>query len=290
LGVRRIAIPSAGNAAGALAAYGARAGLEVYIFMPQDCPEITKKESVLTGARVFLVDGLINDCGRIVGEGKSRVGWFDVSTLKEPYRIEGKKTMGLEVAEQMHWELPDWIFYPTGGGTGLIGMWKAFAELESIGWLGAQRPKMVAVQAEGCAPIVKAFQAGWDEAPLFPNAHTMAAGIRVPVAIGDFIMLDILRRSGGTGVTVTDDEILSWMTEIAAAEGLVACPEGAATLAAVAKLRDAGRIADHDRVLCFNTGTGLKYPECITGQYPVLRIKSAADLENFFADAFPTSG
>lgn len=283
LGVRRVAIPSAGNAAGALAAYGARAGLQVYIFMPQDCPEINKKESGLAGARVFLVDGLINDCGRIVGEGKTRAGWFDVSTLKEPYRIEGKKTMGLEVAEQFHWELPEWIFYPTGGGTGLIGMWKAFDELEAIGWIGRGRPKMVAVQAEGCAPIVKAFHDGSIEAPLFPNARTLAAGIRVPAAIGDFIMLDILRRSQGTGVTVTDEEILESMSEIARQEGLVASPEGAATLAAVSKLCAAGKIHPDERVLCFNTGTGLKYPECIAGEYPVLRIKTADDLDLFFS-------
>jgi threonine synthase len=198
--------------------------------------------------------------------------------------------MGLEVAEQMHWDLPDWIFYPTGGGTGLIGMWKAFAELENIGWLGSHRPKMVADQAEGCAPIVNAFHAGLNEAPLFPNAHTLAAGIRVPVAIGDFIMLDILRRSGGTGVTVTDDEIMAWMAEIASCEGLVACPEGAATLAAVAKLRAEGRIAEQDRVLCFNTGAGIKYPECMPGGYPILRMKTAADLENFFAGTFPAAG
>jgi threonine synthase len=283
LGVRRAAIPSAGNAAGALAAYGARAGLEVFVFMPQDTPEINKKESVLAGARVYLVDGLINDCGRIVGEGKKRVGWFDVSTLKEPYRIEGKKTMGLELAEQFDWQLPDWIVYPTGGGTGLIGMWKAFEELEAIGWIGSHRPRMVAVQAEGCAPIVKAFHDGAKEAPLFPNAHTLASGMRVPVAIGDFIMLDILRRSGGTGVTVTDDEILTAMADVARNEGLVAAPEGAATLAAVEKLRAGGQIGADDCVLCFNTGAGQKYPETIPGDYALISVKSPDDLDRFFA-------
>ena len=283
LGVRRTAIPSAGNAAGALAAYGARGGLEVFIFMPQDTPEINKKESGLTGARVYLIDGLINDCGRIVGEGKKRVGWFDVSTLKEPYRIEGKKTMGLELAEQFDWNLPDWIIYPTGGGTGLIGMWKAFEELEAIGWIGSRRPRMVAVQAAGCAPIVKAFHEGATEAPLFPNAHTLASGMRVPIAIGDFIMLDILRRSGGAGITVTDEEIVEAMSLIARQEGLVASPEGAATLAAVEKLRASGRIGGEDRVLCFNTGAGQKYPETIPGDYPLLSLKSPEDLERFFA-------
>jgi len=252
LGVRRTAIPSAGNAAGALAAYGARGGL-------------------------------INDCGRIVGEGKKRVGWFDVSTLKEPYRIEGKKTMGLELAEQFDWNLPDWIIYPTGGGTGLIGMWKAFEELEAIGWIGSRRPRMVAVQAAGCAPIVKAFHEGATEAPLFPNAHTLASGMRVPIAIGDFIMLDILRRSGGAGITVTDEEIVEAMSLIARQEGLVASPEGAATLAAVEKLRASGRIGGEDRVLCFNTGAGQKYPETIPGDYPLLSLKSPEDLERFFA-------
>lgn len=283
LGVRRAAIPSAGNAAGALAAYGARAGLEVFVFMPQDTPEINKKESVLAGARVYLVDGLINDCGRIVGEGKKRVGWFDVSTLKEPYRIEGKKTMGLELAEQFEWELPDWIVYPTGGGTGLIGMWKAFEELEAIGWIGSRRPRMVAVQAEGCAPIVKAFLEGATEATLFPDAHTLASGMRVPIAIGDFIMLDILRRSGGEGITVTDEEIVKAMSEVARQEGLVAAPEGAATLAAVEKLRSAGRIGEKDRVVCFNTGAGQKYPETIPGDYPLVRVKSPEDMDRFFA-------
>jgi threonine synthase len=283
LGVRRAAIPSAGNAAGALAAYGARGGIEVFIFMPQDTPEINKKESILTGAHVYLIDGLINDCGRIVGEGKKRIGWFDVSTLKEPYRIEGKKTMGLELAEQFGWDLPDWIIYPTGGGTGLIGMWKAFEELEAIGWIGGRRPRMVAVQAEGCAPIVKAFHEGATEAPLFPNARTLASGMRVPIAIGDFIMLDILRRSAGSGITVTDEEIMDAMARIARLEGLVASPEGAATLAAVEKLRAAGRIGSEDRVLCFNTGAGQKYPETIPGDCPLLSLKSPGDLERFFA-------
>jgi threonine synthase len=283
LGIRRVAIPSAGNAAGALAAYGARAGLEVFVFMPQDTPEINKKESALAGAHVYLVDGLINDCGRIVGEGKKRVGWFDVSTLKEPYRIEGKKTMGLEVAEQFHWELPDWILYPTGGGTGLIGMWKAFEELEAIGWIGSHRPRMVAVQAAGCAPIVKAFHEGATEAPLFPNAHTLASGMRVPIAIGDFLMLDILRASGGTGVTVTDEEIVAAMSDIARQEGLVASPEGAATVAAVAKMREAGQIGTGDRVLCFNTGAGQKYPETIPGDFPLLSVKTSGELDDFFS-------
>jgi len=270
LGVRRGAVPTAGNAGGALAAYGARAGMEVYIFMPQDTPEINRKESVIAGAHVYLVNGLITDCGRVVREGLTSMEWFDFSTLKEPYRVEGKKTMGLELAEQFRWELPDAILYPTGGGTGLVGMWKAFDELEQLGWIDSRRPRMVAVQAAGCAPIVKAFEEGRDEAEPFPNAQTFASGIRVPAAIGDFIMLDVLRASGGTGVAVTDEEIREAMGLIARTEGIIACPEGAATVAGAWRLRETGFLGPDDRVVLFNTGSGLKYPESIPLDLPLI--------------------
>ncbi|MFT6038130.1 MAG: threonine synthase [Candidatus Azotimanducaceae bacterium] len=260
LGVTRMAMPTNGNAGAALAAYCSRAGIQTFVFCPDDTPEVNVNEIAYQGARVWQVNGLINDCGKIVGEGKDSMGWFDVSTLKEPYRIEGKKTMGLELAEQLGWHLPDVILYPTGGGTGLIGMWKAFDELEAIGWIGSQRPRMVAVQASGCAPIVKAFDEGLDHAPLWPDAHTMAAGIRVPAAIGDFLILKAVRDSGGFACAVDDDAILDLQARIAEKEGLLLCPEGAATAAALVQEIDSGRIDKQERVLLFNCATGLKYP------------------------------
>ena len=260
LGVARMAMPTNGNAGAALAAYCRAAGIEAFVFCPEDTPEVNVREIALQGATVYRVNGLINDCGRIVGEGKEAMGWFDTSTLKEPYRIEGKKTMGLELAEQFDWELPDAIFYPTGGGTGLIGMWKAFAELQAIGWIGAKRPKMIAVQATGCAPIVKAYEAGVEHAELWPDAHTVAAGIRVPVAIGDFLILRAVRESGGFAIAVDDGDILDAQREAAQASGLLLCPEGAATFAAYKQARADGRISKDDRAVLFNCATGLKYP------------------------------
>lgn len=261
LGARKLAVPSAGNAAGALAAYAARAGLEAFIFMPRDTPRANVIECEQTGAQVTLMDGLITDCGAEVGRRKEAEGWFDVSTLKEPYRIEGKKTLGYEVAEQMDWQLPDVIIYPTGGGTGLIGMWKAFDEMEQMGWIGSKRPRMVTVQAEGCAPIVKAFVDGKQFADEFPNAHTTASGLRVPKAIGDFMILDALRSSGGTAIAVTDDELIAATLEIGAAEGIFCAPEGAACLPALRKLMASGAVKTDESVVLFNTGSGVKYLE-----------------------------
>ena len=261
LGAKKLAVPSAGNAAGALAAYAAKAGLEAFIFMPTDTPKANIIECLQTGANVTLINGLITDCGRIVAERKESEGWFDVSTLKEPYRVEGKKTMGYELAEQLDWELPDVIVYPTGGGTGLIGMWKAFDEMERMGWINGRRPRMVTVQAEGCAPIVQAFEAGAGAGAEIVDAHTVASGLRVPRAVGDFIMLDILRRSGGTAVTVTDAELLDAVKEIGSAEGIFAAPEGAACLPALRKLLDRGDVSRDERVVLFNTGAGVKYLE-----------------------------
>jgi threonine synthase len=261
LGVRKVAIPSAGNAAGAMSAYAARAGMEAYIFMPRDTPAANRIECIEMGAHVALVDGLITDCGAEVAKRKEAEGWFDVSTLKEPYRIEGKKTMGYELAEQFYWELPDVILYPTGGGTGLVGMWKAFDEMEQMGWIGSKRPRMYTVQATGCAPIVRAFENGWNEAPEFENAHTVASGLRVPRAIGDFIMLDILRKSGGGAVAVTDEEMIAATREIGALEGIFCAPEGAACLPALRKLMADGKVSTHDRAVLFNTGAGVKYLE-----------------------------
>ena len=261
LGATKLAVPSAGNAAGALAAYAARAGLECFIFMPRDTPRANGVECEQTGAHVTLMDGLITDCGAEVGRRKEAEGWFDVSTLKEPYRVEGKKTLGYELAEQLNWELPDVIIYPTGGGTGLIGMWKAFAEMEEMGWIGNQRPRMVTVQAAGCAPIVRAFAAGKRFADEFPNAATTASGLRVPKAIGDFLILDALRDSGGTAVAVTDEELLDATREIGSLEGVFCAPEGAACLPALRKLIEAGQVSESDRVVLFNTGSGVKYME-----------------------------
>jgi len=259
LGARKLAVPSAGNAAGALAAYARRAGLTAFIFMPRDTPDANVIECKQAGAAVTLVDGLITDCGRIVAERKDAEGWFDVSTLKEPYRVEGKKTMGYELAEQFGWELPDAILYPTGGGTGLIGMWKAFDEMERLGWIDSRRPRMVSVQAEGCAPIVKAFHAGATTGANIDNPQTIAAGLRVPKAVGDFIMLDILRKSHGAAVAVPDKDLISAVREIGEAEGIFAAPEGAATLPALRTLLDNGQIGRDERVVLYNTGSGIKY-------------------------------
>ncbi len=259
-GIRRLAMPTNGNAGAALAAYAARAGIEAHVFCPADTPEINVREIALAGARVTLVDGLINDCGRRVAEDRERMGWFDVSTLKEPYRIEGKKTMGIELAEQLGWILPDVIFYPTGGGTGLIGMWKAFAELEAVGLIGPARPRMVAVQAAGCAPIVRAWQAGAEHATPWEDAQTCAAGIRVPAAIGDFLILRAVRESGGFAIAVDDAEINVALAEVAKGEGLLLCPEGAATVAAWHAALADGRVGRHERVVLFNCASGLKYP------------------------------
>lgn len=267
LGVEKLAVPSAGNAAGALAAYAAKAAIAAFIFMPTDTPKANIIECQQTGANVTLIDGLITDCGRIVGERKEAEGWFDVSTLKEPYRVEGKKSMGYELAEQLDWELPDVIIYPTGGGTGLIGMWKAFDEMERMGWIGSRRPRMVTVQAEGCAPIVRAFRSGASSGAEIDNAHTIAAGLRVPRAIGDFIMLDILRTSGGTAVAVTDEELIAAVKEIGSAEGIFAAPEGAACLPALRQLLERGDVSRDERVVLFNTGAGVKYLEAFSGRF-----------------------
>ena len=260
LGIKHMAMPTNGNAGAALAAYATRAGIKSTIFCPQDTPEVNVSEIALQGATVYRVNGLIDDCGKIVADGKAKVGWFDTSTLKEPYRIEGKKTMGLELAEQLGWQVPDAIFYPTGGGTGLIGMWKAFAELEAIGFIGSKRPRMIAVQAAGCAPMVRAFEAGQEHAPRWENAHTIASGIRVPQAVGDFLILRAVRASGGFAIAVTDDAIQAALDEMAREEGLLLCPEGAATYAAYKQSLHDGRIAKAERVVLFNCASGLKYP------------------------------
>ena len=262
LGVKKLAVPSAGNAAGALAAYAARAGLEAHIFMPRDTPRANIIECEQTGAHVTLMDGLITDCGAEVARRKDAEGWFDVSTLKEPYRVEGKKTLGYELAEQLDWTLPDVIIYPTGGGTGLIGMWKAFDEMDAMGWIGPERPRMVSVQSSGCAPIVRAFEEGKRFADEFPNAETIASGLRVPRAIGDFMILDAIRASGGTAIAVSDEELIAAVREIGASEGLFCAPEGAACLPALRKLMEAGEVGRDERVVLFNTGAGVKYLEC----------------------------
>ena len=260
LGLNRLAMPTNGNAGAALAAYGSRAGIETFVFCPDDTPEVNVREIALQGARVWRVNGLINDCGKIVAEGKEPMGWFDFSTLKEPYRIEGKKTMGLELAEQLGWTTPDVIFYPTGGGTGLIGMWKAFRELVEIGWLSEPLPRMVAVQSTGCAPIVRAFDEGATHAQYWEDAHTIAAGIRVPAAIGDFLILEAIKESEGFAIAITDEAIADAQERIPELEGLLLCPEGAATYAAYRRALAEGRINREDRVMLFNCGNGLKYP------------------------------
>ncbi|PWC79642.1 threonine synthase [Azospirillum sp. TSH64] len=259
-GIAHMAMPTNGNAGAALAAYATRAGIRTTIFCPADTPEVNVSEIELQGATVYRVNGLIDDCGKIVGEGKAKVGWFDVSTLKEPYRIEGKKTMGLELAEQLGWEVPDVIFYPTGGGTGLIGMWKAFAELEAIGFIGSKRPRMVAVQAAGCAPMVRAWEQGEEHALRWEDAHTIASGIRVPQAVGDFLILRAVRESGGFAIAVPDDAIQAALDEVAREEGFLLCPEGAATYAAYRQALADGRVGKEERAVLFNCATGLKYP------------------------------
>ena len=260
LGVTKIAMPTNGNAGAALAAYASRVGIETVVFCPDDTPEINVREIAAQGARVYRVNGLIDECGAIVGKGAAEGLWFVFSTLKEPYRIEGKKTMGLELAEQLGWELPDVILYPTGGGTGLIGMWKAFAELEELGWIGPERPKMFAVQASGCAPIVRAWEAGEEHAERWEDAHTVAAGIRVPKAVGDFLILRAVRESGGRAIAVGDPAILQAVSDCAEGDGLLLCPEGGATLAAYRSAMVAGWIDEEDDAVLFNCATGLKYP------------------------------
>jgi len=262
LGATKLAVPSAGNAGGALAAYAARGGLEAHIFMPRDTPRANIIECRELGAHVTLIDGLITDCGAEIARRKTHEGWFDMSTLKEPYRVEGKKTLGYELAEQCDWQLPDVLLYPTGGGTGLIGMWKAFDEMEALGWIGEKRPRMFAVQATGCAPIVRAFDAGEKSAAEFPNAHTIASGLRVPKAIGDFLILKILRESNGGAIAVDDEEMIRVAREVGTSEGLFVCPEAAACFAALKSLRHSGKIASGQRVVIFNTGSGIKYLNC----------------------------
>jgi threonine synthase len=261
LGAAKLAVPTAGNAGGAMAAYAAKAGLEAHVYMPSDTPSAFQLECRLHGADLVLVDGLINDCAAEIGKVKAERGWFDMSTLKEPYRAEGKKTMGYELAEQMEWRLPDAIVYPAGGGTGLVGMWKAFDEMQRLGWIDERRPKMVAVQSEGCAPIVRAFERGERFAAKFENAQTVASGLRVPVAVGDFIMLDLIRASGGTALAVGDEEMIAAARDMASKTGVSACPEGGAVLAAARLLRDRGFLHESDSVVLFNTGSGLKYAE-----------------------------
>jgi threonine synthase len=268
LGIRKVAIPSAGNAASAMAAYAAAAGIEAHIFMPRDVPQANYLECMAYGAHVTLVDGLISDCGRMVAERGPAEGWFDVSTLKEPYRIEGKKTMGYEVAEQLDWELPDAIFYPTGGGVGMIGMWKAFEEMEKLGWIGGRRPKMIAVQAEGCQPLVRAFEENEPRSRFYENAQTVAAGLRVPKPLGDFLVLQAVRESGGTAIAVSDDALMEAGVRLAADEGIYAAPEGAACVAALEKLLASGFLKRTDRIVLYNTGSGLKYPEAYSARFP----------------------
>ncbi len=284
LGLRRLAIPTAGNAGGALAAYGARAGMEVYVFMPHDTPIINQIEAHLAGARVFLVNGLITDCGRIVREGTPKLGWFDVSTLKEPYRLEGKKTMGLELAEQTAYRLPDVILYPTGGGTGLIGMWKAFAELRELGWLRSERlPRLVSCQSDGCAPIVRAFEKGERFAEQFANAHTIASGLRVPAAVGDFMMLDAIRASSGCAIAGREGRIVEWMRRSMSLEGISICPETAVCFDCLEMLVAAGKIGPDEEVVVFNTGAAQKYPEVVTLNLPRVDKDRPVDYESLIA-------
>jgi threonine synthase len=278
LGVKRVALPTAGNAGGAAAAYAARAGLECFVFMPEDTPVVNQYECSLAGAKTFLVNGLINDCGRIVREGRERLGWFDLSTLKEPYRLEGKKTMGLELAEQFDWKLPDVILYPTGGGTGLVGMWKAFAELQALGWLESETlPRMVSIQSDGCAPIVRAFESGARFAEPFANAHTVASGLRVPAAVGDFLILDAIRASGGTAIAVDEKRLNQWLRLAVSSEGIPVCPEAAACVGALDALTARGWIKPHERVVLFNTGAAQKYIEAIRCDLPRLDQRQPLD-------------
>jgi threonine synthase len=279
-GLKRLAIPTAGNAGGALAAYGARAGMEVYVFIPEDTPRINQLEAHLAGARVILVNGLITDCGRIVREGTERLAWFDMSTLKEPYRLEGKKTMGLELAEQFFWRLPQVILYPTGGGTGLIGMWKAFQELRELGWLKSDRlPRLISCQSDGCAPIARAFEAGRRFADPFREPHTIASGLRVPASVGDFMMLDAIRASGGCAVAGREDRIVEWMRRVAGLEGICICPETAVCFDCLERLRAEGQIRPEEFVVVFNTGAAQKYPEAVPLDLPRIDKDRPVDYE-----------
>ena len=268
MGIRKLAIPSAGNAASALAAYAAAAGIESHIFMPRDVPQSNYIECKAFGAKVTLVDGLISDCAKIVNDGRESQGWFDVTTLKEPYRIEGKKTMGYEVAEQMAWTLPDVIFYPTGGGVGIIGMWKAFDEMEALGWIDSRRPKMIAVQVEGCQPVVRAYERGEQRSQFWDDAHTVASGLRVPKPLGDFLILEAVRASGGTAIAVSDAELIDAGIQLASDEGLFVAPEGAACVAALEKLLASGFLKKSERIVIYNTGAGLKYLEAYSTRFP----------------------
>jgi threonine synthase len=270
LGVAEIAMPTNGNAGGAWAAYAAKAGIRLTTIMPKDAPEINQKECFAYGAQTYLVDGLISDAGKIIAEGVKQYGWYDASTLKEPYRIEGKKTMGLEIAEQFDWQMPDAILYPAGGGVGLIGIWKALKELQEMGWVQGPLPKMICVQATGCAPLVKAFEEGRVDSEFWPDAHTVAGGIRVPKALGDFLVLEAVRESGGTAIAIEDEETIEAMLELAKVEGAFICPEGATTLVAARKLRESGFLKESDRVVLLNTGTGLKYPDSVHAELPTL--------------------
>ena len=263
-GISKVTIPSAGNAGGAMTAYASKAGMESYVFMPKDAPEANQKEVFISGAKLELIDGLISDAGKLSAQLAEELDLFDVSTLKEPYRVEGKKTMGYEIAEQFDWSLPDAIIYPTGGGTGIVGMWKAFDEMESMGWIDSKRPKMFSVQSDGCAPIVKAFEDGKNHADPWLNASTIAAGIRVPVAVADYLILEAVRESGGKALTVTDESMLTWMKTVASLEGMFFCPEGAATLSALKTLFDDGFLLRSEKILILNTGSGLKYLELVT--------------------------
>jgi threonine synthase len=268
LGIKKVAIPSAGNAASALAAYAAAAGIEAHIFMPRDVPQSNYIECKAFGSHVTLVDGLISDCAKIVNDGRATEGWFDVSTLKEPYRIEGKKTMGYELCEQMGWELPGVIFYPTGGGVGIIGMWKAFDEMEALGWIGSQRPKMIAVQAEGCQPVVRAYEEGEQRSQFWENAQTVASGLRVPKPLGDFLILEAVRKSAGTAIAVSDDQLIDAGIQLASDEGIFVAPEGAACVAALEKLLVHGFLKKEERIVIYNTGAGLKYLEAYSTRFP----------------------
>jgi threonine synthase len=280
-GIQRVAIPTAGNAGGAAAAYAARAGIEAFVFMPADTPAVNRYEAKVAGARVFLVDGLINDCARIVREGTDIMGWFDLSTLKEPYRIEGKKTMGLELAEQCDWQLPDVILYPTGGGTGLIGMWKAFQELREIGWLDATNmPRMVSVQSDGCCPIVRAYESNERFAEPFAGASTCASGLRVPAAVGDFMMLDAIKESQGCAIAVDENQILAWTRQACAAEGISLCPESACCLGAIKQLAADDWLRPDEKVVVFNTGAVQKYIEVIQAELPCIDLDRPVDWES----------
>jgi threonine synthase len=268
--IKAIAMPTAGTAGGAWSSFGAKAGMEMIIAMPIDAPDLAKKECVISGAKTYLVKGLISDAGKIIAQGVKKYGWFDASTLKEPYRIEGKKTMGLEIAEQFNWELPDAVLYPTGGGVGIIGIWKALQELQAIGWIKGPLPKMISVQAEGCSPIVKAFREGKKESEFFEGAQTIAGGIRVPKALGDFLVLEAIYESHGTAVSVTDEEIKKAVEKVARTEGMFICPEGAAAVAGAEKLLASGFFKPEEKVVVLNTGSGLKYPELVELDLPVL--------------------